>query len=86
MFSAGEFRSQLEQLADNSEETAGKIQSFSDDFDDQAKEIQAVLEGTNTTLGQDIAQIFDNAKRSLDDTVKALNEAVQAARDYSERF
>ncbi len=86
MPSVSELKSQLEQLADDSEETAGKVQSFTDDFDNQSKEIQAALEGTSINVNQEIAQIFENAKKSLDDTVNALNEAAQSARDYSQQL
>lgn len=84
MASSGELIALLEKLADDSEETAEKIQGFSDDFENQSKEIQQALEGSHTSVGDDIAGIFNQAKKSLEETVTALNEAVQAARDYSQ--
>lgn len=82
MVSAGELRELLDQLAGESEKTAGDVQRFSEDFSDQSQSIQAALEGTSTGADQEIAQIFQQAQHALTETVGALQQAAEAARNY----
>ncbi|MDM8323284.1 hypothetical protein QUW48_07010 [Bifidobacterium pullorum] len=86
MASAGELKQLLNQLASDSENTSGDVQQFSNDFDEQAQSIQAALEGTSTGADQEIAQIFQQAQQSLTETVQALQQAAQAAREYAEQI
>lgn len=78
-----ELKEQLNQIATESEQTAGEISEFGATFDQQVEQIEGLIGNTASGADRDIVAIFDSAKTALEEAAGALLKAAQQAQDFS---
>lgn len=86
MSSIEDAKTQLAQVVAESEGTASALAQFKDAFDSLTGGVMAAIGNTATSADTDIAQIYDAAKKSIDDCVATLAKAASTSKEVADRL
>lgn len=81
-----EAKTGLSQVISESEGTASALAEFKEAFDSLTDNVLAIIGNTSTGKDREIAQIYDQAKTSIDATISALIKAAQESKDFGDRL
>lgn len=86
MSSIEDAKTQLAQVVTESEGTASALAQFKDAFDALTDGVMAAIGNTATGADTDIANIYEAAKKSIDDCISTLAQAASASKDVANRL
>lgn len=79
-----EAKAGLSQVISESEGTASALAEFKEAFDSLTDNVLAIIGNTSTGKDREIAQIYDQAKTSIDATISVLIKAAQESKDFGD--
>lgn len=79
-----EAKAGLSQVISESKGTASALAEFKEAFDSLTDNVLAIIGNTSTGKDREIAQIYDEAKTSIDATISALIKAAKESKDFGD--
>ncbi len=73
-------KSHLDDIGRRTQATGGQLQGFIGDFEKKSAQVQALISGTASGADRDIAQILDEAAKSVRKAIDALRLAGDACK------